>query len=48
MLSQSYQLALLAKKTKQILKILISPLLIRPQSAQGGLQIREKPNNMVF
>ena len=48
MLSQSYQLALLAKKSKQIFKILISSLLIRPQGTKGSQQIREKPKNSIF
>ena len=32
-----------AKKCKQMFKILISSLLVRPQGAQGGLEIQEKP-----
>ena len=38
----------LAKKSKQMFNILISSLLIRPQGAQGGLEIREEPKNSNF
>ena len=36
------------KKSKQMFKILIPLLLIRPQGTKGGLQIQEKPKNSIF
>ena len=37
-----------AKKCKQMFKILIYSLLVRPQGTQGCLQIREKTKNSIL